>query len=336
MRFRLLGQVVPLAVFGLLFVGSFVANAAIIGTATLIKEPAAAPFGAPDAALGSPWVSYRLSLQGTEGEIIQAVEATISGQLHQRWDDIDFDDDPTNNPTGNSANQTSGDSHLLAPAGSLFGSGPTETNPGTGSPLSAGNTTSRMYGVGNMLQGAWSLVAPNILSTANVAYIVVPKGSEPSLQIGVKVASPTGAIIGNLDVEDFFGPAGIAPLVADLPQFNTTALGEVVNLQPIDTAPGTAPVGWTIGAPTYVPDFGALPGAPGLGTATYGIDPNTGAFTFNTNGATRGVYTFAGTASNTIGSDPFSITVGVTQVPEPATFALVGLALVGFAGFRRK
>jgi hypothetical protein len=137
------------------------------------------------------------------------------------------------------------------------------------------------------------------------------------------------------DAADFF-PQGLAPLVADLPQFNTTTLGEVVNLNPVDSAPGTAPVAWSISAPTYAPDFGALPGAPGLGTATYGIDPNTGAFTFNTNGATRGVYTFAGTASNSIGSDPFSITVGVTQVPEPATFALVGLALVGFAGFRRK
>lgn len=133
-----------------------------------------------------------------------------------------------------------------------------------------------------------------------------------------------------------FPPVGIAPIVADLAPFNTTTLGEVVNLQPVDSAPGTAPVAWTIGAPTYTPGFGAMPGAPGLGGATFSINAATGAFQFNTLGSTRGTYVFGGTAGNQIGSDPFSITVNVTQVPEPTTLALVGLALVGFVGFRRQ
>src|SRR3990172_9822742 len=82
------------------FVGG-VAQGAIIGTATLIKEPPLTPFVAPDAALPAPWVSYKLTIASDSGQIIQTVQAVISGQLHQRWDDTDFDGDPTNNPTIN-------------------------------------------------------------------------------------------------------------------------------------------------------------------------------------------------------------------------------------------
>ena len=78
---------------------------------------------------------YTLGLQSTAGELIGAVDVSITGQLHQRWT---FDEDsaamflPT---TSNSGNITNGDSHLRAVTGAMFGAGPIEDNPGTGSPL---------------------------------------------------------------------------------------------------------------------------------------------------------------------------------------------------------
>lgn len=156
-----------------------------------------------------------------------------------------------------------------------------------------------------------------------------------SVEIGVSIfAEANGVLTQAATVVP--GAVSLAPLVADL-LHTTTTLGEVVNLKPIDSVPGTAPVTWSaLGGPTYTPGFGALPTAPGLGSATFSWNPATQAFQFSTNGATRGSYVWTGSASNTAGSDPFQILVDVTQVPEPATFALVGLALLGFAGFRRK
>ena len=39
----------------------------------------------PTAQLGGPWVSYKLGIQATAGELIQAVDVSITGQFHQRW-----------------------------------------------------------------------------------------------------------------------------------------------------------------------------------------------------------------------------------------------------------
>jgi hypothetical protein len=338
---RMSGKWAAFAVAAVLIGGS-ISEAAVIATSTMVRNPPTTLF-TTETALNVPnnWVGYTLGISTDDGTLITGIDATISGQLHQRWVLGEGEDPETGEPiivttkTPRIVGTTNGDSHFLAPDDILVGVSLDEDNSGNGSPQA--DTATRNFGVGSFLKGAWGIPA-NLQATTNTfAYIVVPRGSEPQLDIAVQVGLPGGGTATFNSASFGFGePVGIAPLVADLPQFNTTTLGEVVNLQPIDTAPGTAPVGWTIGTPSYVPGFGALPGAPGLGTATFGIDPNTGAFTFNTNGATRGVYTFSGTASNAIGSDPFSITVGVTQVPEPATFALVGLALVGFAGFRRK
>lgn len=132
------------------------------------------------------------------------------------------------------------------------------------------------------------------------------------------------------------GDPGVAPSVADVAG-ETSALGDVIMLMPMDSVPGTPPVNWsTLSGPTYTKDFGASDDAFGLGTATWSWDPGTQKFQFNTLGSTRGRYVWTGTASNDTGSDPFSITVDVKHVPEPATLALVGLALVGFVGVARK
>jgi hypothetical protein len=306
-------------------------SAAIIGSATLVKNPPGTPFNAPDAALGSPWQSYILSVTADAGETIQAVQAVFTGSMHQRWDDTDFDDDPSNNPTGNGTNKTGGDTHLLAPTGSLFGSGPTENNPGTGSPLSAGNSVSRMYGVGNSLTGAWSLTGASVGSSAEVAYLVINPNDFTGFNIEVKVANPLGETLATLTKANFPGlpGGGVVPTVGDLALvadvLNETVTGQVT-LANVTTLAFDA-----INTPTYVPLIPgktlALPNLPTL--------DNAGNFSWNTAGAKRGLYTWAITGTGA-GTDGGFISVEVQQVPEPATFAMVGLAMVGFVGCARR
>src|SRR3712207_3534561 len=74
----------------LLTVTSGSAFGAIIPRAALVANPPATPFQVPDAALPAPWQSYQLSLEATDGELIGAVDVTINGPLHQRWQDVDF------------------------------------------------------------------------------------------------------------------------------------------------------------------------------------------------------------------------------------------------------
>jgi len=193
-----------------------IATAGWVPSFTLRKDPAnGLPFSAPDAALGSPWVSYLLSIDTTNtgGELMQAFQVTITGALHQRW--IDSDADEIFEPTATTVNVTSGlangDSHLLAQSGSLFGSGPTEDNPGTGSPLTS--TVVFHYGVGTQLSGAWARLTAT--TTANLAYIVVQKGLLPNLNIEILVADPTGKLIAQVPeptsaLLTIFGLAGLA------------------------------------------------------------------------------------------------------------------------------
>jgi hypothetical protein len=139
-------------------------NSAVLGYAYEVKRPADYPFLAPEAALGSPWVAYQLTLQTTAGELIGAVDISITGNaLHQRWAEMDFDGVTDPSPQNPATSDGRGDSHLTAPAGSPFGFGPTETNTKTGSPL-PGVPHSIEYGVGN-LSGAWGILAPT--TTAN-------------------------------------------------------------------------------------------------------------------------------------------------------------------------
>lgn len=181
------------------------ADGAVVASATKIKDPSGGiPFAAPDAALPAPWVSYKLSLHTTAGEELQAYQISISGPLHQRW--IDLNSDSIFESTGVSTEQLSGDSHILAPPGALFGSGPTETNPGTGSPLASNGAA--LYGVGDLLQGAWA--TPTLATSIDIAYIVVPSGMERTLDIQVQTASPTcSGCFGTLVTKDFF--ASIVP-----------------------------------------------------------------------------------------------------------------------------
>jgi hypothetical protein len=66
------------------------------------------------------------------------------------------------------------------------------------------------------------------------------------------------------------------------------------------------------------------------------LDPATGLFSWDVNGQKGGLYTFPIKATDAGGLSDGGIMSVQVIVPEPATVCLIGLALVGFAGFRRK
>ena len=190
-----------MAVLGL----AVTANAAILGVATQIAEPFAAP---EDGLNGTGWTSWQLSVVATEGENLSAVDVLIEGDLHQRWSDVNFDGVADPSPVGPAGNSR-GDSHLTPLLGALVGSAPTEDNTGGGSPLDGSNTPALVRGVGNALSGAWGIPGGNA-SEIDVALIVIPSASVgtpnfPKLNIRALVANDAGAPA-ELGTFDFFVP----------------------------------------------------------------------------------------------------------------------------------
>jgi hypothetical protein len=79
-----------------------------------------------------------------------------------------------------------------------------------------------------------------------------------------------------------------------------------------------------------------LPGKPLVLTNLPTIDAQ-GNFSWDAAGtALRGTYTWALTGENAGGTDAGSVSVTLSQVPEPATLALVGLVAVGGLGVARR
>jgi PEP-CTERM motif len=209
MTSRVLGRLAAIVAVAALL-GASAAQASIIGSATLIKDPSAAlPFGSGgagtlDTTLGSPWVSYLLKLTATGTDSVQAVDVNIQGNLHQRWSSSNSDS-VYDTATPSSTNATNADSHLLNSANAIIGAPPTEDNTFSGSSLSASNDADFGYGVGHTLSGAWSVNGAAV-TTLNLAYIVVKKGEIPNLNILVVAANAAGGKFGALSTGDFFVP----------------------------------------------------------------------------------------------------------------------------------
>ncbi len=177
---------------------SSVANAAVIGVVTQLPVP---PFNAPDTALLG-FSAYQLDVQTIDpSDSITAVDVFLGGQFHQRWSDVNFDFVPDPTPVGPAANGR-GDSHLTPLAGALIGSAPAEDNNVSASPLPDGAFD---YGVGSFLRGAWGIPGNLQSGTARLAYIVIPDGSQFSMDIQVEVATRLGGTVG-LGTPDFFIP----------------------------------------------------------------------------------------------------------------------------------
>jgi hypothetical protein len=123
----------------------------------------------------------------------------------------------------------------------------------------------------------------------------------------------------------------VDPVVGDL-NLATTTLGEVIGGNVPVTNVNTLAFN-AVGAPVFTPLIPgmtlSLPNQPTLS--------NAGAFSWNTDGAKRGTYAWAITGTGAGGAtDGGTITVNVTQVPEPGTLALFGLAIAGVVGIARR
>lgn len=175
------------------------ASAAIIGSATVV----APPFAGTEAGLAG-FTAYKLSL-ASDGAPISALDVLINGALHQRWTKVTDEESGavivTPTPVGN-ATTLSADSRLNIPANGLIAAAGAEDNSGSGSPLA--DTATRDYGMGTFLSGAWGIPGPSQTNSLDFAYIVVPDGTAPSLQMRVEVASNDGTF--SFDTADFFIP----------------------------------------------------------------------------------------------------------------------------------
>ncbi len=203
-----------IAVLAVVLLCSTVAQAGVIGVATLVAPPFVAD--ADGQTLTDPtWVAYQLSLVTDDGSNITAIDVSqgagrgIFATFHQQQ--LLF---PAAADTPNGApNTLQSDSHLTPITGALTGEASAEDNNGVNASNMVDNPFFN-YGTGTFLTGAWGIPGPSQSDTAQLAYIVIPVGSEPSINIQISVASANGTFV--LDESAFFIPEPASMSLAGL------------------------------------------------------------------------------------------------------------------------
>lgn len=208
----------------------------------------------------------------------------------------------------------------------IYGTDPTETVAGR---------TWLFLGEGNYAGGTPTIDHAN----SWVQVFVDPTGTNPfGAQRRAGGANVSG--VNETLVDGVPGPAGTPPSITDLIITNKHA----VNDSPITgniTATGSTPITWSgFTFLDFVASHGGDPvyAAGQASNATLASNgPNSAGFSWDSIGAPRGTYRWTVDAQNGFGTDNDGIiSVQITGVPEPATFALVGLALVGLVGVTRR